>query len=67
MRYRVPLNNKTVKTAPEERNREEPGGGAKSLSTELLEIGKRCAAHVKKPLKSGDHGEMLYDKNGLPR
>jgi len=39
----------------------------KPLSVELLEIGKRCAAHVKRPLKSSDHAKMLYDRNGLPR
>ena len=39
----------------------------KPLSVELLEIGKRCAAHLKMPLKSSDHAEMLYDESGLPR
>jgi len=39
----------------------------KPLSAELLEIGKRCAAHIKTPVKSSDHAGMLYDKNGLPR
>ncbi len=39
----------------------------KPLSAELLEIGKRCAAHIKMPVKSSDHAGMLYDKNGLPR
>ena len=39
----------------------------KPLSAELLEIGKRCAAHMKRPVKSSDHADMLYDKKGLPR
>lgn len=39
----------------------------KPLSVELLEIGKRCAAHMKRPVKSSDHAAMLYDKSGLPR
>jgi hypothetical protein len=32
-----------------------------------LEIGKRCAAHIKAPVKSSDHARLLYDKDGLPR
>jgi len=47
--------------AREKRRREKP------LSVELLEIGKRCAAHVKQPTKSSDHAKMLYDRDGLPR
>ncbi len=47
--------------------REKRRGRNKSLSKELLEIGKRCAAHVKKPVKSSDHSDMLYDSAGLPR
>jgi antitoxin VapB len=32
---------------------------------ELMSIGRRCAAMLKgKPV---DHGELLYDKRGLPR
>lgn len=36
------------------------------LSDALLEIGKRCASHVRGPLSSGDHAAMLYDEQGLP-
>jgi antitoxin VapB len=32
---------------------------------ELLEIGRRCAQHLKRP--PIDHGELLYDEKGLPR
>jgi antitoxin VapB len=39
----------------------------KSLSAELLEIGKRCAMHIKKPARSRDHGTFLYNNKGLPR
>jgi hypothetical protein len=38
----------------------------KPLSLELLEIGKRCTAHVRKPVKSSDHDALLYDDKGLP-
>jgi antitoxin VapB len=50
----------------EKLERERHRNHQKSLSQELLEIGKRCAAHVKKPIKSSDHAKMLYDRNGLP-
>jgi antitoxin VapB len=39
----------------------------KATATELLEIGRRCAAHVKKPVSSLDHGDFLYDEHGLPK
>jgi antitoxin VapB len=38
-----------------------------ALSQELLEIGARCARHIKRPLKSRDHARLLYDRKGLPR
>ena len=37
------------------------------LSDELLEIGRRCAAHIRGPISSSDHAAMLYDDQGLPR
>lgn len=37
------------------------------LSNELLEIGRRCAAHMRGPISSQDHAAMLYDDQGLPR
>jgi len=38
-----------------------------ALSDRLLEIGKDCAAHLKDPFRSIDHGHLLYNKKGLPR
>lgn len=38
-----------------------------ALSDRLLEIGKDCAAHLKEPFQSIDHGDLLYDEKGLPR
>lgn len=38
-----------------------------SLSDRLLAIGKDCAAHLKEPFRSADHGELLYDERGLPQ
>jgi len=38
-----------------------------NLGERLLQIGKECAAHMKEPYLSIDHGEMLYDEKGLPK
>jgi len=38
-----------------------------NLAERLLQIGKECAAHMKEPYLSIDHGEMLYDEKGLPK
>jgi antitoxin VapB len=38
-----------------------------NLADQLLAIGKDCAAHLKKPFSTIDHGEMLYDDRGLPK
>jgi antitoxin VapB len=40
---------------------------ATGLADRLLAIGKDCAAHLKEPFRSVDHGELLYDERGLPR
>jgi len=47
-----------------ERTQKERGGG---LAERLHKIGKDCAAHLKEPFRSADHGELLYDEKGLPR
>ena len=47
-----------------DRVRLERGG---SLANRLLAIGRDCAAHLKEPYRSIDHGELLYDERGLPR
>jgi antitoxin VapB len=46
------------------RVRDEQGAG---LAGRLLKIGKDCAAHLKEPYRSVDHGELLYNEKGLPR
>lgn len=38
-----------------------------SRTQELMAIAQRCAAHIHRPAAAVDHGEMLYDENGLPR
>jgi antitoxin VapB len=37
------------------------------LADRLLRIGKDCAAHLKKPFLSAEHGDIFYDERGLPR
>ena len=37
------------------------------LADRLTKIGKDCAAHLKEPFRSADHGDLLYDEKGLPR
>lgn len=37
------------------------------LADELIEIGRRCAAHVGGDVSSADHAAILYDDRGLPR
>lgn len=39
----------------------------KSRVERILEIGRECAAHMKEPYKSIDHGDLLYDEKGLPK
>lgn len=36
------------------------------LAERLLEIGRRCASDMKPPFSSLDHGDLLYDEQGLP-
>ena len=36
----------------------------KRLTNDLLAIGEKCAAY--EVLESGDHADLLYDKDGLP-
>jgi antitoxin VapB len=47
-----------------DRKRDEQGDG---IATRLLKIGQECAAHLKEPYRSADHGEFLYDEKGLPK
>jgi antitoxin VapB len=42
-------------------------GNADSLAQRLLRIGKDCAAHLKEPFLTVDHGDLLYDEKGLPK
>jgi antitoxin VapB len=37
------------------------------LAAELLQLGEDCAARLKEPWRSLDHGALLYDEQGLPK
>ena len=37
------------------------------VSGRLVAIGRRCAAHMRSPGDSPDHGDLFYDERGLPR
>ncbi|MBM3503608.1 MAG: hypothetical protein FJX65_07005 [Alphaproteobacteria bacterium] len=39
----------------------------RSLAEQLLDVGSKCAARLKEPYRSIDHGDLLYDERGLPR
>lgn len=41
----------------------EQAGG---LAERLVQIGREAAAHMKEPFLSTEHGELLYDEQGLP-
>lgn len=47
-----------------ERVRAKPKEG---MAERLLRIGRDCAARLKEPYRSVDHGDLLYDEKGLPR
>ena len=56
-----------VEKAVQERLERVRRGKKGGLAERLLQIGRECAAHMKEPALSVDHGEMLYDEKGLPR
>ena len=33
----------------------------------LLAIGRDAASHIREPFRAVDHGDVLYDENGLPK
>jgi antitoxin VapB len=56
-----------VTEAVRERLKRVQGDHDGKLSERLLEIGRDCAAHLKEPFRSAEHGDLLYDENGLPK
>ena len=56
-----------VREAVRERLDRVKSSSKRGLAERLLRIGRECAAHMKEPFKSSDHGELLYDERGLPK
>jgi len=56
-----------VREAVRERLERLRGDSNERLAERLLQIGRECAAHLKEPYKTIDHGELLYDEKGLPK
>ena len=56
-----------VSQAVRERLERVRGKAKMGVAEQLLKIGKDCAAHLREPYKSIDHGELLYDEKGLPK
>jgi antitoxin VapB len=56
-----------VGNAVRERLERVRGERGTDLANRLVKIGKECAAHLKEPFRSKDHGVLLYDEKGLPK
>ncbi len=56
-----------VNEAIRERLERVRGKSKEDLAERLLRIGRECAAHMKEPYKSIDHGDLLYDEKGMPK
>jgi antitoxin VapB len=56
-----------VKAALRERLERQRRRSGPDVANRLVEIGRRCAAQMKTPFHSSDHGRILYDDQGLPR
>ena len=56
-----------VTKAVRERLERVRSGRGSGLADRLLGIGKDCAARLKEPFKTGNHGDLLYDEKGLPK
>lgn len=56
-----------VTKAVRERLERVRGGRKSELADHLLRIGRDCAAHLREPFRSAEHGDLLYDDKGLPR
>jgi len=56
-----------VNEAIRERLERVRGKSKEDLAERLLRIGRECAAHLKEPYKSIDHGDLLYDEKGMPK
>lgn len=56
-----------VSEAIRERLERVRGNPKKDLAERIMEIARECGPLWKEPYKSIDHGDLLYDENGLPK
>lgn len=56
-----------VNEAIRERLERVRGKSKEEMVERIMQIGRECAARLKEPYKSIDHGDLLYDENGLPK
>jgi len=56
-----------VERAVRERLEKVRAARGEGMEERLLRIGRDCAAHLKEPFRSIDHGDFLYDEKGLPK
>jgi len=40
---------------------------SKGMKERIMKIAKQCAPRWKEPYRSIDHGDLLYDEQGLPK
>lgn len=58
---------KAVAVAIRERLDRLHAAGRPSLADRLVAIGKDTAPRLKEPYRTDEHGDLLYDEQGLPR
>jgi antitoxin VapB len=56
-----------VSEAIRERLERVRGNSKEDLAERIMKIAKECGPFWKEPYKSIEHGELLYDENGLPK
>jgi antitoxin VapB len=65
------LTNESMTTAVREAVRERlervRAASGSGKAERLLRIGRECAQHLPKSVRSIDHGDFLYDEKGLPK
>lgn len=40
---------------------------SKGMAERIMKIAQKCGPRWKEPYRSIDHGDLLYDENGLPK
>lgn len=61
------LTTAVVRSLEERLEREEQKRRKKRTTGEIMEFVKRFSAGMPRDFKSTDHGDLLYDENGLPK